>query len=246
MEPIPETEEAIIEFGPFLEVGDLLDELTEMGDRIREVVPDCVGLSLASREYGVTFTVVASNGLIAALDGLQYVDGGPCVAAADTGRVVQYSNEGVLGEESWHLFARGTAASGVASTLTLPIMENNQVQGSVNLYAASPDAFTGMHDDVAAIVGGWAPGAVTNADLSFSTRRTAQEAPATLGDEMRIQVAVGILRARWAISVRTARERLGNAAARAGVPVTEMARMLIKQATQDDPPEDSPDPPARP
>jgi GAF domain-containing protein len=246
MEPIPETEEAVSEFGPFLEVGDLLDQLTEMGNRIQEVVPDCVGLSLASREYGVTFTVVASNGLIAALDGLQYADGGPCVEAVEKELVVQYSNEDVLEEESWQLFARGTAAAGVGSTLTLPIMENDQVQGSVNIYAASPDAFTGKHEQVAALVGGWAPGAVANADLSFSTRRTAQQAPATLGDEMRIQVAVGILRAHWAISVTTARERLRNAAARAGITEADMARVLIKQATQEEPPDDSPEAPARP
>ena len=235
MDPIPQTSEAIDEFGPFFDDGDeLLDRLREMGRRVRKVVPDCVGLSLASREHGVTFTLVASETIIAALDGLQYLDGGPCVTAVDEERVVRFPDQDVLGEEAWQLFARGTAAAAVASTLTIPVMVGDEVKGSVNLYAASPNAFTGVHEEVADIVGGWAPGAVANADLSFATRRTAQEAPRLLFEEMRINVAVGILVATYGISVQDARERLRDSAVRAGVDDTEMARIVIDQALQVD------------
>ena len=233
MDPIPQTSEAIDEFGPFFDDGDeLLERLRDMGRRVRQVVPDCVGLSLASREHGVTFTLVASDTIIAALDGLQYLDGGPCVTAVDEERVVQFPDEDVLGEEAWRLFARGTAAAAVASTLTIPLMVGDEVKGSVNLYAASPNAFTEVHEQVAEIVGGWAPGAVANADLSFSTRRTAQEAPRLLFEEMRLHIAVGILVASLGISVEEARERLRESAARAGVDQTAMARIVIDQALE--------------
>jgi len=234
MDPIPETAEAINEFGPFLEDEDLLDRLRQMGERVREQVPSCVGLSLASREHGVSFTLVASEQRIAALDGLQYLDGGPCVEAVDEERVIAYPGEDVLGEEAWQLFARGTAAAAVASTLTLPILQGDEVVGSVNMYAASEDAFTGKHEQIAAIVGGWAPGAVANADLSFSTRRTAQEAPRLLYEEMRIQVAVGILVASWGVTVEAARDRLRNSAVRAGISESAMAKAVIEQATRPD------------
>jgi hypothetical protein len=37
---------------------------------------------LASTAEGLTFTFVASSDLIATLDGLQYLDGGPCIFGA--------------------------------------------------------------------------------------------------------------------------------------------------------------------
>ena len=152
MDPIPQTSEAIDEFGSLLD-EDLLEHLREMSRRVREVVPDCVGLSLASREHGVTFTLVASQQVIAELDGLQYLDGGPCVTAVEEERVIHFPDEEILGEESWQLFARGTAAAAVASTLTLPLMVGEEVRGSVNLYAASLDAFTGKQQELADVVG---------------------------------------------------------------------------------------------
>jgi GAF domain-containing protein len=235
MEPIPETSEAASEFGPFLSGDvDLLDQLQVMAARVQEVVPDCVGLSLAYRELGVTFTLVASDESIAALDGLQYLDGGPCVAAVDTAQVVEFTGDELLGEQAWHLFVRGTAARGVASTLTLPLMAEGSVVGSVNLYAASPDSFAGKHDEVAAIFGAWATGAVTNADLSFVTRRTAEEAPRILAEDMRLHVAIGILVASMDISVETAQDKLRDAAAKAGVSPVTMADLVIEQNTFQD------------
>ena len=208
-------------------------QLTEMSRRVRKIVPECVGLSLASREHGVTFTLVASDAVIAALDGLQYLDDGPCVTAVDEERVVQFPDDKILGEEAWQLFSRGTAAAAIASTLTLPLVVEDEVKGSVNLYAASADAFTGKHEEIAEAVGGWAPGAVANADLTFSTRRTAQDAPRLLFEEMRLQVAVGILVASLGMSVEAATNRLRDAANRAGIDETAMAKMVIDQALQD-------------
>ena len=138
MEPIPETFEALEEFGAYLYDEDLLTELGRMGHRVLEIVPECIGLSLAYREHGVTFTLAASDETTGALDGLQYLDDGPCVAAVDEERPVTFSEDDVLDEARWHLFARGTAATSVASTLTLPIVVDADVIGSVNLYASSP------------------------------------------------------------------------------------------------------------
>jgi GAF domain-containing protein len=241
MDPIPETLKAIDEFGPFLDDDDLLKHLLEMGRRVREVVPECVGLSMSFRDHGVTFTLVASDESIAALDGLQYLDGGPCVAAVEEERVVRFPDEDALGEDEWQLFARGTAAASVASTLTLPLVVGDRVTGSVNLYAASPNAFADKEQEIAAIVGGWAPGATANADLSFSTRRAAQEAPRLLFAEMRTQIAVGILVASLGVSVDSARKRLHDAALRAGIDEQTTAKALIDQALDSDDADDADD-----
>ena len=233
MEPIPETFEALEEFGAYLYDGDLLTDLGRMAARVREIVPECVGLSLAYREHDVTFTLVATDEITAALDALQYLDDGPCLAAVDEARPVAFSEDDVLDEGLWHLFARGTAAAAVASTLTLPIVvDDDDVIGSVNLYASSPDAFEGKHQEVARVLGAWPEGAIVNADLDFTTRRAAEDAPRQLFEASRIQVAVGILASSQDLSPPAARDRLKEAARRAGVSETAIARLVIEQATR--------------
>lgn len=229
MEPLPETRHAVEEFGPFAAGdADLLEELGRSAERVRAVVPECVGITLAMVSEGLAFTVVATGVDVAAMDGLQYLDGGPCVAAADRGRVVTHKTGDPTDEESWSTFARGTAAHGVASTLTLPLLSHGQVHGSVNLYASTPSAFEGHHDEIAEIFGAWAPGAVTNADLSLETVRTARRAPAILREQVTVTRAVGMLMVRDGIDADTARDRLSDAAARAGVDLPDFADVVLE------------------
>jgi GAF domain-containing protein len=234
MEPIPETNEAVNELEPSGDdEDDLLEELLEKGHRVRELVPDCVGLSLASMSHRVTFTLVASDAEIAVLDAVQYLAGGPCVEAAGRPRVLEFDHEDDVrgrfpSESRWQTFAEATAAHGVQSTLTLPIMNGEAVVGTVNLYARSRRAFSGLHEEIAEIFGAWAPGAVTNADLGFTTRQRAEEAPAQLRSAARISTAAGILSATRDVDEDAARAMLRDAARRAGVDEEQLAEVIIE------------------
>jgi GAF domain-containing protein len=231
MEPIPETVEAIDEYGPFgSDEVDLLADLRERGRRVQDVVPDCIGFSLASETAGVTFTLVANDLDVAVLDAVQYISGGPCVAAVDEQHLepTGFDLDDLLNEDSWQLFGRASAAKGVRSTLTLPILANHRVVGSVNLYGGSGQAFTGHHVEIAALFDAWAPGAVTNADLSFSTLVEARRAPQLLKDEVTVQVAVGILVAREGLDAQAAERTLRDASARAGVSVHDLAKAVLE------------------
>ena len=188
MEPIPETAAFFEEFGQLYD-HDLLDVLRERAEMVRRLVPDLVGVSVAGLDDGVAFTLVATAAEVAVLDAIQYLVGGPCVDALPADRVLEYSSEASLDEELWARFGRATTAKGVASTLTLPILDGGKVVGTVNLYAASGRAFEGLHADIARVFDAWAPGAVTNADLMFRTRQSAETAPS----KMRVEIAVGML-----------------------------------------------------
>lgn len=228
MEPIEETVEAAEEFGPFGSGDvDLLDHLRELGDRTRGIVPDCIGLSLAVQDYGLTFTLVASAEEIAVLDALQYLSGGPCVAAAAGESVLEYTHDELMDEDDWQLFARAGAAMGVQSTLSLPIVVDGRVGGSVNLYGASRSAFTGHHEELAEVFGAWAPGAVTNADLGFATREEARRAPQQAKDEITLSIAVGVWAEREGLDSDAARVRLDEAARRAQVDTLQLAQTLV-------------------
>lgn len=229
MQPIPETRRAIDELEPDDEVEDLLADLLEKGRRVRALVPDCVGLSLATVAQGVTLTLVASDRDIASLDSFQYPDDGPCVDAVASPRIVTFdtAEPDVSWEGRWRLFAQASAAIGVRSTLSLPILVENEVVASVSLYAASARAFDGLHDQVSAVFLAWAPGAVSNADLSFTTRDQARDAPRILRESARIDAAVGLLVSALQLDEGEARRRLHDAALRAGVEEAQLAEALL-------------------
>lgn len=231
MEPTPETEEAFDELGPDVFDDQLPAQLLDMAARVRDIVPDCLGLSVCYLEEGLAFTLVATDHVTAVLDAAQYLAGGPCVEAAATGRVVQMDEDDLLDERSWQIFAEATAATDVRCSLSLPVVTGERVTGSVNLYAASPEAFTGHHQELAEIFGAWAPGAITNADLSFSSRLTAAATPQRLRDQALVDTAVGILAAYSDLDVTRAEQKLLDAAARAGVTDVQLAKALIELRT---------------
>ncbi len=226
MDPIPETVKAIEELGPFAEGGNLLEELKSMGNRVNAVVPDCVGLSLASGKHGVTFTLIAPETQIELLDAIHHVAAE--VDAAQAARLDDLlDDDDLLDEESWRLRAMATAARGVLSTLTLPLVTDERISGAVNLYGASRRAFTGHHEELAAILGAWAPGAVTNADLSFATRHEAEQALRHLRAESTIDEAAHLVAEADGVGLEAARLRMRDAAERAGITEEQLAEAVI-------------------
>jgi hypothetical protein len=228
VEPIPESLEALDELDVDSDDTALTRNLVATAERAREVVPGLVGVSLALRQLDVTFTLVATDQEIATLDAVQYVSSGPCVDAIDLGHGITTSPGGLLDESRWRDFARASAAAGVHSTLTLPVVgPDGDVAATVNLYGSSADTFEGRHQQLAEVFGAWAPGAVTNADLSFSTRAEAEEAPDRLEQLALLDAATGIIAAVREIPVTEARWQLEDAARRAGVPVARLARVIV-------------------
>ena len=142
MEPLPPTVEA---FEKLDRVGfpDAAAVLQRLGRRALAEVPECVGLSLTLVEDGITLTLVSSSLDVAQIDAMQYLDGGPCVAAVDDGLTVETHDLGLLDEDRWSLFSRSSAAAGVQSTLSLSISDGRSVVGGINLYAGVPNAFEG-------------------------------------------------------------------------------------------------------
>jgi GAF domain-containing protein len=227
LEPVPETRRALDEFMEPDE-GDLSEVLQVLARTVRAIVPECVGLSLCLVREGLTFTLVATDEEIAEVDSVQYVDGGPCVLedprrARDAEEVVM---DALLDEHRWTLYAQASAAAGIASSLSLTLTREGEVIGGINLYAATPEAFTGHHDELTSALGADAGSAVRDADLSFETRRAAAHAPEQLRDQLEIETAVGMLAARYHESTEDAHQRLSNAASRAGLTQVTVARVL--------------------
>jgi GAF domain-containing protein len=224
---MPETREALAEFVT-LDDPDVDELLADLGRRAQAIVPDLVGLSLGLAHEGLTFTLLASSSGVASIDAAQYADGGPCVEVTE-GRMDSAEIEVTdpMDEEQWRLFSLVSAASGVASSLSLPIYRDNALVGGANLYASTANAFTGRHEQLADALGARAAEAVTNADLSFSTRLDAAAAPQQMRDRIEIETATGLLAARSGKDLEVAQQLLREAAVRAGVPLALVARVLV-------------------
>jgi GAF domain-containing protein len=223
---LPHTQEALDEYLSLAD-PDLEQSLITMGQAATGIVPDCVGLSLTLYDQDLTFTLVASSLELAEIDAMQYLEDGPCVRAVEEGRERVEDVAQLLDEDRWALFARASAAAGVASSLSLPVHDAGRVVGGINLYASSAQAFRGHHLDLAAALGASASGAVTNADLPFETRRRAEQAPRQLRDQQAVEVGVGILASREGVDVETARARLHSAAVRAGISDVQAALVIL-------------------
>jgi len=226
MKPVVETQEALDLLTSYSRDGHLATSISRMAQRVRSIVPECVALSLGLMDEGLTFTLVSETRDAALLDAMQYIDGGPCVAALQDGEAAAAVHE-ATDEGRWQLHARGQGLAGVASTLSLPVMDSDRVVCGINLYASTPSAFDGHHEELADACGAWAMGAVTNADLSFTSRLRAAAAPARLREDVVIDAAIGFVAGHLQIDTRTAAGRIRQAAALAGVREADVAKFIL-------------------
>ena len=227
MHPIAQTIETARELSRHQPEIDVLQHLQDTGDLVQQIVPELIGLSIAWVDQGVAFTLMASDDEIAALDGLQYLAGGPCVESVEREESLEAAGADLFDEASWQHFAQSLAATSVRSTLTLLLTDDGHTVGSVNLYAASDDAFEGHHQVLADLLGAQVSDVVRNADLSFSTRTVAEDAPETLRSQQVVDTATGILAAALGLDVDEASWRLDAAARRAGISNGQFARALV-------------------
>jgi GAF domain-containing protein len=231
LSPVPETREAFDWLGSFGD-GDIEASLLQMAQRVREIAPHCVALSLSVVEGDLTFTVQSDRPGASLLDAVQYLDGGPCLEAVDQAELWKTS-ELPLDEVRWQMFARAEALAGISSTLSLPIIGDQGVVGGVNLYGSTPDTFDGHHQDLAEACGAWAAGAVTNADLGFKSRVRAAATPGRLMEDADVSLATGLVAEVSDLSLEEAARRIHTAALQAGVSEAEFAQFLL-QAHADD------------
>lgn len=219
MRPLPQTTATARALTALTGEQDLLTGLQDAADAVERIVPECIGLSVGWWEDGLVFTLVASAERVALLVG---------APEPSTGAGAPPPEEAVLDEERWRRLTV-CPEGGVRSSLTYPLREQGCIVGTINMYAASGSAFETHHEDLARLLGARAPEAVRNADLSFDTRRDAEEAPARLHELDLVNMAVGIVAARDDVDVVEARRRLDADAARTGTSTARLAAEVVDQ-----------------
>lgn len=240
MRPIPESTRADEMYGPFMWGDvDLFERLQEVGTSVRELVPECVGMSVSLRDHGVTLTLVATDRRVAGMDAVQYVDGGPCTDALRDEAVVDARHPKTL-EDRWTLFSLATTHNGIEATLSLPVPWEGAGVLGFNLYASKAEAFDECHDALAELLGAWAEGAVVDADLSFKSERLARRAPQILQESTDVAIVSVMLAQARDMEVEEAEKRLREAAVRANISLAELLDLMRTVLSEDAPPGGAP------
>ena len=207
MDPIPETARLLAS----LDAGrqdHLAATLRRMAQDAARLVPSLVGLSLTLGEHGLTLTLVASDDVAHALDGVQDLFGGVYGASLLEGRRTPCPTPS---EERWAEHAQAASSNGVRSTLSFPLDGDAAVTGALTLYAADPGAFDGREDAVRRVLGVPSGPGVTNGDVPFRTLADARDAVERLADHDLVERAVGFVAASRRVGIAEARTLLRSA-----------------------------------
>lgn len=224
MELLPQSREALDEYVT-ASIDDMEGLLRVIEGWAVRSVPDCVALSVTLLDEDLTFTLVDREVSAA----LPHEDVAPHVTR-EAGPGPPPADAHPLDELDWADTARERAFGVIASTVCLPVVEHGRAVLNIDLYASTAYAFRDRIDGLVEALGAWQAGAVTNADLGFETLRRAQHAPERLREQRLIDVAVGLVAARMAVTTDMAALMLREAADRAGVSESDaacVARVLL-------------------
>lgn len=194
-------------------------------DQVRDVVDDCLGLTVTGTAGGVAVTLEATDEQAALLDALQHLEGGPC-RRVDRGEVVAAGSRD-LGSRRWRHLAEEVSRLGVRSALALPLRDGCRVVGAVTVYAGSESALDDHHDALLALVQPWAGAARDQAISTLDERRARAAAPRSLRADGLVHRAAGVLAVRLAVDPAAAHERLEDAALHAGLRPERLAQVLV-------------------
>lgn len=215
MELLPQSREALDEY-----VAESVDDVEGLLRVIEgwatRAVPDCVALSVTLLDEDLTFTLVDEE----ATRPREGADPPGSASGAARERAI------ALDEAGWADMARERAFAGIASTVSLPVVEHGRAVLNIDLYASTAHAFRDRVDGLVDALGAWQAGAVTNADLSFETLRRAELAPALLREQRVVDVAVGLVAARMAVTTHVAAALLDEAAEQVGVTRIQAASVV--------------------
>ena len=224
MELLPQSREALDEYVT-ASIDDMEGLLRVIEGWAVRSVPDCVALSVTLLDEDLTFTLVDRDATT--------VPAHEEVApheAREAGPGPPPGEAHPLDELDWADMARERAFGSIASTVCLPVVEQGRAVLNIDLYASTAHAFSDRIDGLVEALGAWQAGAVTNADLGFETLRRAEQAPERMREQRLVDVAVGLVAARMAVTTDMAAVMLREAAERAGVSESEaacVARVLL-------------------
>jgi GAF domain-containing protein len=214
----------------------LSDLLADIATFAAHAIPRADGVSIVLMEpeppdAGVRFSS-ATTGFVDEIDTVQYRQfrEGPCIAAAQTGRVTV---SGSLGsDDRWPHFGGRVARMGVHSALSLPLTVDDHIIGAINAYAHTRDAFGEHAVELGTRFAAPAAVSVHHARLLADARDRTEALHRALSSRAVIDQAIGIIRSRSGVSQEEAFERLKHLSQVENVKLAVVAEHLLEEAVR--------------
>lgn len=215
--------------------------LTAVATLATAAIPGADGAGVTMTEAGRSDTVVASAPFVREVDTIQYRLGeGPCISAASTSTT---TTSGALGRDpAWPRFGPLADALGVNSVVSLPLVLDGEVIGSLNVYAFGSDAFPTSSIRIGELFADPATVAIVNARRFEEAQQLTQQLEAALVNRAVIDQAIGIIRSRSGLTaneaftrlrIRSQRNRTKLAVVATGIVDEAVARARARPASED-------------
>ncbi|MDQ6724670.1 MAG: GAF and ANTAR domain-containing protein [Actinomycetota bacterium] len=204
-------------------LGETLDRVAGLAC---QTVPgtDMVGLTML--RDGKPATAVFTDPLSPEIDQTQYDTGtGPCLDAFRHGRV--YRIESTSTDEHWPEFSRAAGAKGIRSTLSLPLMVEDQAVGALNLYSRAEASFGDEQARVGMAFASQAAVAMANAQAYWEAKEVADQLGEAMKSRAVIEQAKGILMAAQGCTADEAFDLLVKASQRSNRKLRDIAVDMV-------------------
>ncbi|MGY1701676.1 ANTAR domain-containing protein [Geodermatophilus sp. SYSU D00766] len=164
------------------------------------------------------------------LDGRQLrVQEGPCWDAYRTGRAV--SSPDVRADDRWSRLRALAADAAVRAVLAVPVREDGETTGVINLYSARPETFGTANRRIGELAAAAVAGVLQNVAEREALTSLAGNLERALTSRAVIDQAKGVLVARLGVGPDEAFARLVALSNRLNVKVRDLARLVVEGDT---------------
>ena len=194
-------------------------------------IPGCDAASVTLVRDGRVSTSVSSAEAAVDLDRAQYAARkGPCLDAVHHRDVVRVDS--FASDHRWPELATPAAASGIASSLSVPLAVADEALGALNLYSRHERALTDAEEQ-ACLLGHQASITLANACALQRAELLARQLTEALENRDVIGQAKGIIMAGQSVSSDQAFDVLRRASQRSNRKLSEVARAIVDRRNAD-------------
>ena len=201
--------------------------LQAVADLSKQVMPTAPETSITLLDRHRRLTVVSTGQLAVDLDEEQYADDhGPCLHAASTGELTEVLDTRT--DTRWTDYMKRAAEHGNLSSLSVPLVIDDDVSGALNMYSREARAFDDDAREVATRFAPYAAVALGNMQDYQTAKDLARNLEIALESRAVIDQAKGILIERHKLTADQAFQLLVEVSSRTNAKLRGIAEELVR------------------
>ena len=179
---------------------------------------------------GTPGTVATTGGMAVVLDELQYDVGyGPCLDAGRRNEILHIADAAT--ESRWPKYLPPARENGLASSLSIPIPVENYLFGALNLYSATPNAFSAEAVQLGDAMASHICAALSRAEKIFGYRNQVEQLRRAMQSRAVIEQAKGMIMAQRKCSALEAFTELRTVSMNQNMKLAELAASIVSGAS---------------